>query len=75
MVQNENLALRLVEATILELTSQTPSGGSCRIGHASVSVRYCSDTWEWEYLGEAFFDALDLAEAIVRDSEANRQNP
>ena len=74
MAQGEIVALRVVEASILELTSQTPSGGSCQIGDASFEVRYCSDTWEWVYLGEVFFDALDLAKAIVQTGDINRQN-
>lgn len=74
MGQNDVVALKVVEASILELTSQTPSGGSCQIGDALFRVRYSSDTWEWEYSGEAFFDALDLAEAIIRDGGVNRQN-
>lgn len=53
-----------LEASILELTSCTPSGGTCRIGEATFKVLYCSDLWEWEYLGETYFDAQDLAEAI-----------
>jgi hypothetical protein len=57
-----------LESLILELTSKTPSGGNCRIGDVCFTVRYCSDLWEWEYQGEVFFDALDLAEAIVRGS-------
>jgi hypothetical protein len=55
-----------LEEIILELTSNTPSGGSCKIGDVSFNVWYCSDIWEWEYQGETFFDAQDLAEAIVR---------
>lgn len=57
-----------LEETIMKLTSRTPSGGSCWIGDVSFIVRYCSDCWEWEYLGDIFFDPLDLAEAILRGS-------
>ena len=54
---------------LMEQTSKTPSGGSCRIGEASITVRYCSDIWEWEYRGETFWDVLDLVEALVRDNK------
>jgi hypothetical protein len=59
-----------LEEIILELTSQTPSGGVCQLGDAFFKVWYCSDIWEWEYRGETFFDAQDLAEAIVCGSAA-----
>lgn len=59
-----------LEETILELTARTPSGGCCRIGETSFSVRYCADLWEWEYLGEVFWDPVDLAETILRKNHA-----
>jgi len=59
------------EALILKLTSKTPSGGSCRIGEACFKVWYCADIWEWEYQGETYFDALDLAEAMDRAGVAD----
>src|ERR1035437_1892894 len=62
-----------LEATIVKLTRETPSGGSRRIGDASFTVWYCSDIWEWEYQGETFWDVQDLAEAIVRRSMAALQ--
>src|ERR1035437_3909211 len=62
-----------LEATIVKLTRETPSGGSRRIGDASFTVRYCSDIWEWEYQGETFWDARDLAESIVRGRTATFQ--
>ena len=57
-----------LEDTILELTSQTASGGEFKIGEASVRVWFCSDIWEWEYLGETFWDLQDLADALVQGS-------
>jgi hypothetical protein len=62
-----------MEATILKVTLETPNGGSCRIGGASFTVRYCSDIWEWEYEGETFWDALDLALAMVQGSQEPHQ--
>jgi hypothetical protein len=53
------------------LTSRTPSGGSCKIGDRAFAVHYCTDIWEWEYQGHIFHDALDLAEAMLRDCNAN----
>jgi hypothetical protein len=53
-----------LEQTIMELTSSTPSGGTCWIGDIPFTVWYCSDYWEWEFQGVFFFDALDLSEAI-----------
>jgi hypothetical protein len=55
-----------LEDTIITLTASTPSGGNCRIGDASFRVQYGLDFWEWEYQGEIYFDAQDLAEAILR---------
>ena len=60
-----------LDETILELTSRTPSGGTCHIGDRSFTIRYCSDIWEWEYRGLVFHDALDLAEAMLRDCNTN----
>ncbi|GLH74154.1 hypothetical protein GETHLI_26560 [Geothrix limicola] len=59
-----------LEETILDLTSRTPSGGRCRIGEEFFSVWYCSDIWEWEYRGVTYFDAQDLAEAMLLDHSA-----
>jgi hypothetical protein len=59
-----------LEAIIIKLTHETPSGEICRIGDAFFTVRYCSDIWEWDYLGETYWDAEDLAEAIVRGGTA-----
>lgn len=61
-----------LEETILDRTANTPSGGICQLGEVSFRVRYCSDFWEWEYLGETYWDPLDLAEAIVRSGMAVR---
>ena len=60
-----------LEDTIITLTSSTPSGGSCRIGDTSFQVFYGPDFWEWEYQGETYFDAQDLAEAILRGRGAD----
>jgi hypothetical protein len=59
--------MKALEAMILKLTQEIPSGGICRVGPVSFSVWYCSDIWEWEYQGESYWDAQDLAEAIIRD--------
>jgi len=59
-----------LENIILELTSQTPSGGVCKIGDATFKVWYCSDIWEWEYQGVTYFDPLDLAEAMIQGTPA-----
>jgi hypothetical protein len=63
----------LLEVIIMKLTHESPSGGVCRIGDASFTVRYCSDIWEWEYLNETFWDVRDLAQAIERASAASPQ--
>ncbi len=57
-----------LEETIKELTTRTPSGGSCAIGDSAFIVRYCSDSWEWEYRGNIYYDPQDLAQAILRKS-------
>jgi len=53
-----------LEKTIIELTSKTPSGGTCWIGNIPFTVWYCSDYWEWVFRGVYYFDPLDLSEAI-----------
>lgn len=63
--------MTFLEAIIKKLTRETPSGGSCRIGDASFTVWYCSDIWEWEYLGEIYWDVQDLAHAIARGRQSN----
>jgi hypothetical protein len=63
----------LLEVIIMKLTHESPSGGICRIGDASFTVRYCSDIWEWEYLSETFWDVQDLAQAIERESAVTPQ--
>src|SRR5664279_6219051 len=63
----------LLEVIIMKLTHESPSGGICRIGDASFTVRYCSDIWEWEYLSETFWDVHDLALAIARESAVTPQ--
>ena len=65
--------MTFLEVVIKKLTLETPSGSSCRVGGASFTVRYCSDIWEWEYLGETFWDVHDLAKAIARGSAAASQ--
>ncbi|MDR3684321.1 MAG: hypothetical protein P4L11_11390 [Geothrix sp.] len=62
--------MTFLEVLIKKATLKTPSGSSCRVGDASFTVRYCSDIWEWEYLGETFWDVQDLAKAIARGSSA-----
>ncbi len=53
-----------LESTIIDLTSRTPSGGTCWIGEVPFTVSYCSDCWEWEFQGNYYFDPQDLSEAI-----------
>jgi hypothetical protein len=53
-----------LEKTIIDLTSKTPSGGTCWIGNIPFTVWYCSDYWEWVFQGVYYFDPLDLSEAI-----------
>jgi|GEM_PF-449417 hypothetical protein len=65
--------MTFLEVIIKKLTLGTPSGSSCRVGDASFTVRYCSDIWEWEYLGETFWDVHDLAKAMARGSTATPQ--
>jgi hypothetical protein len=62
------IGMASLEETIKALTSTTPSGGCCTIGDSSFLVRYCSDSWEWEYRGNIYYDPQDLAEAILRKS-------
>lgn len=59
--------MTFLEDIIVKLTRETVSGGTCRIGDASITIRYCSDLWEWDYGGRTFWDVHDLAEAIVQD--------
>ena len=63
-----------LEEIILELTSKTESGGTCRFGDISFKVWYCSDIWEWEYEGETYWDPMDLADAISRSGKAALQD-
>ncbi|MDR3684433.1 MAG: hypothetical protein P4L11_11965 [Geothrix sp.] len=53
-----------LEQTIIDLTSRTPSGGTCWIGDIPFTVWYCSDYWEWVFRGVYYFDPQDLGEAI-----------
>jgi hypothetical protein len=53
-----------LEKIIMDLTSKTPSGGTCWIGDIPFTVWYCSDYWEWEFQGVFYFDLLDLSEAM-----------
>jgi len=55
-----------LESILRQATLATPHGGCCRIGDAVITVRYCSDLWEWDYNGETFWDIEDLAEALIR---------
>jgi hypothetical protein len=59
-----------LETMIRNLTRITPSGGCCRVGEASITIWYASDLWEWEYLGETFWDIQDLAVALGRGTRA-----
>ncbi len=58
--------MMLVE-TIIDLTARTPSGSGFWIGNNYVTVRYCSDFWEWEYQGNVFYDLEDLADEILKE--------
>lgn len=62
-----------LERMIKRMTITTPSGGRFNIGKACITVSYCPDYWEWEYLGETYWDVQDLSEAIVLGSRANPQ--
>jgi hypothetical protein len=53
-----------MEKLIMDLTSKTPSGGTCWVGDTPFTVWYCSDLWEWEFQGVFYFDPQDLGEAI-----------
>jgi hypothetical protein len=55
-----------LERMIKKMTIATPTGGYFNIGKASITVAYCSDFWEWEYLGETYWDVQDLAKAIAQ---------
>ena len=59
--------MTFLEAIIVKLTRETTSGGICRIGDASITVKHSTDIWEWEYKGHTFWDVHDLAEAIIED--------
>jgi len=62
-----------LERMIKSMTIATPNGGRYNIGKASITVSYCSDFWEWEYLGETYWDVQDLAEAIVQGTAGSPQ--
>lgn len=55
-----------LESILRQATLATPHGGCCRIGDAVITVRSCTDLWEWDYNGETFWDIEDLAEALIR---------
>ena len=59
-----------LEETIMALTARTPSGGRFAIGDSFFMVRYCADSWEWEYRGNLYYDPQDLAKAILRKCDA-----
>jgi hypothetical protein len=54
-----------LEDILRDLTSRTPSGGCCSIGDCTFTVYYCTDSWEWEYRDNVYYDLQDLAEAIL----------
>jgi hypothetical protein len=66
-----------LEQAIIDLTSRTPSGGTCWIGDVPFTVWYCSDYWEWVFRGVYYFDPQDLSEAIEafvqQTAEGSRQ--
>jgi hypothetical protein len=53
-----------LEKVIMDLTSKTPSGGTCWVGNVPFTVWYGSDYWEWEFQGAFYFDLQDLSDAI-----------
>jgi hypothetical protein len=53
-----------LEKVIMDLTSKTPSGGTCWIGNVPFTVWYGADYWEWEFQGAFYFDLQDLSDAI-----------
>ncbi len=57
--------MSVVEA-LAELTARTPSGGGFWIGSDYCVVRYCSDSWEWEYRSNIFYDLQDLADEVQK---------
>jgi hypothetical protein len=67
--------MSFLEAIIVKLTRETANGGTCRVGDASITVRYCSDIWEWDYGGRTYWDLHDLAEAIIQDTKALPTKP
>jgi hypothetical protein len=67
--------MNFLERILVKLTRETASGGTCKVGAVSITVRYCSDLWEWEYGGRTFWDVHDLAEAIIQDSKAHSATP
>ena len=63
-----------LEEALIERTTSTPSGGGFWIGNHYFTVRYSADCWEWEYLGNVFYDLQDLAEEIMRKSASGSQS-
>jgi hypothetical protein len=55
-----------LEKTIEGLTAKTGSGGFFLIGENITVVWYGRDWWEWEYRGNTFYDAKDLADDVIR---------
>jgi hypothetical protein len=62
--------MTFLEAILMKLTRETPIGGTCQLGDASITVRCSADQWEWEYKGVTFWDLGDLAETIIQDCTA-----
>lgn len=55
-----------LEETIEELTAKSGSGSNFLIGDNIIVVWYGTDWWEWEYRGNSFYAAKDLADDILR---------
>jgi len=66
--------VRVVEA-LAELTARTPSGGRFWIGSDHCVVRYCSDSWEWEYRSNIFYDLQDLADEVNKAGNEGLMRP
>lgn len=62
------IASRDLQALLEQLTREAQSGATCQVGNATITVRYCSNFWEWQLAGETFWDLQDLAEALLQGS-------
>jgi len=62
-----------LEQTIKDLSARTGSGGFFLIGDNIIIVWFGLDWWEWDYPGNTFYDAKDLADDLIqRNSRESR---